>query len=102
MTKKLDATTLRKIIFEELQKLQEGTSEDAAADLVLSASKLLKALETFKDSMKDKAKVRADLDAHVQEMEKFLKRVITSPLQYVDAPKPVVKKVSLKPAGKVM
>ena len=77
MTKKLDATMLRKIIFEEIQKLQEGTSEDSAADLVSSASKLLKALEAFKDSTKDKAKVKADLDSHVQEMEKFLKRVIS-------------------------
>lgn len=97
---KISITALRRIIAEEIEALQEGSGEDSAADIVSSASKLLKALESFKESTKDKAKVKSELDPHVAEIEKFLKRVISSPMQYVDSPKPVVKKVvSLKPTG---
>ena len=95
---KITITALRRIIAEEIQAIQEGSGEDNAADIVSSASKLLKSLEAFKDSTKDKSKVKSELDPHIIEIEKFLKRLISSPMQYVDTPKPVVKKVvSLKP-----
>jgi len=96
---KINITTLRKIIAEEIRVLKEGAGEDSAAALVSSASKLLKALESFKESASHKSK--ADLEVHMNELEKTLKRIVASPMQYIDSPKPVVKKVSLKPTNVV-
>ena len=87
------------MILEEIRVLQEGDGEDSAASLVSSASKLLKSLESFKDAASDKSK--ADLEVHMNELEKTLKRIVTSPMQYIDSPKQVVKKVSLKPTNVV-
>lgn len=92
---KIDIATLRKIILEEVKSLREGDREDSAASLSMAASKLLKSVEVFKDSASDMLK--ADLEHHLVEVEKILKRVIDSPTRYVDAPKKMVKKVSLKP-----
>lgn len=96
---KIDINTLRKIILEEVKSLREGTEEDSAASLGMAASKLLKALEAFKESATDKSK--ADLGIHMEEVEKKLKRMVSSPMQYVDAPKKMVKKVSLKPTNMI-
>jgi|688.fasta_scaffold2536243_1 hypothetical protein len=94
---KIGITTLRRIILEEIQSLREGDEEDSAASLGMAASKLLKALEAFKESATEKSK--ADLGTHMEEMEKSLKRIVSSPMQYVDAPKKLVKKVNLKPTN---
>lgn len=91
---KITIETLRKIISEEIQLVREGANEDAAAGLASNASKLLKAIESFKEAATAKAK--ADMGNHIEETEKLLKRMISSPMQYVDMPKPVVKKVAVK------
>lgn len=95
---KITVIALRKIIFEEIKNLKEGINEDSAASLAFDASKLLKALESFKESATVKSK--ADLGNHLDEVEKILKRIITSPMQYIDVTKSVVKKVSLKSSEK--
>jgi len=95
---KITITELRKIIAEEIKNLQEGVNEDQAAAMASNASKLLKAIESFKEVATAKAK--ADLGDHVDETEKLLKRIIASPMQYVDMPKPTVSKVTLKPGEK--
>lgn len=94
---KITITELRKIISEEIKNLREGANEDQAAAMASSASKLLKAIESFKEVATAKAK--ADLGTHVDETEKLLKRIVASPMQYIDAPKPAVKKVTLKPGA---
>jgi len=98
---KITIETLKKIISEEIQNtIREGANEDSAAALASSASKLLKAIESFKDAATEKSRV--DMGSHVDEIEKILKRIIASPMQYVDVPKPAVQKVSLKPAEKLI
>lgn len=113
---KLTISQLRKIISEEVQILREGEKEDQAAAMATAASKLLKAIESFKSAASAKAKSNADvsgtsLEKHLQESEKMLKRIVASPLEHVDGPKVGVsaapapaavggapKKVSLKPS----
>lgn len=95
---KITITELRKIIAEEIQSLREGANEDQAASMASNASKLLKAIESFKEVATAKAK--ADMGDHVEEAEKLLKRIVASPMQYIDAPKPVAQKVTLKPGEK--
>lgn len=106
---KLTISQLRKIIAEEVQVLKEGDKEDQAAAMAQNASKLLKAIESFKLVASAKVKSSADssgfsLEKHLLETEKMLKRVVASPLEHVDGPKSMpssseqgVKKVSLKP-----
>jgi len=105
---KLTILQLRKIIAEEVQVLREGDKEDQAAAMAQNASKLLKAIESFKLVASAKVKSSADssgfsLEKHLLEVEKMLKRVVASPIEHVDGPKlepmsskPNVKKVSLK------
>lgn len=119
---KLTISHLRKIIAEEVSLLREGEKEDQAASMAQNASKLLKAIESFKSAASAKAKSSADtsnatLEKHLLEAEKMLKRIVASPLNYVDGPKSPVagtpsavepsqpsplasttKKVSVKPA----
>jgi hypothetical protein len=107
---KLTISQLRKIISEEVQVLREGEKEDQAAAMAQNASKLLKAIESFKSVASAKAKSGADssgasLEKHLLETEKMLKRIVASPLEYVDGPKVAPqpsdagsKKVTLKPA----
>lgn len=99
---KLTISELRKIILEETRALREGDAEDQAAEMVSSASKLLKAIEAFNDSISDKEKVKADVDPHVEELKKHLKRMIQSPMVYASSPKRVIKKVSMKPVEKLV
>jgi len=89
---KITPSKLRQIINEEIQKLYEGDREDQAASMATAASKLLKALEVFQDVASEKAKSSSDshnlsLIGHLKSAEKILKRVVASPLEYVDGPK---------------
>jgi len=113
---KLTVAQLRKIISEEVQILREGEKEDQAAAMATSASKLLKAIESFKAAASAKAKSSMDssgtsLERHLQLAEKMLKRIVESPMMHVDGPKAppptapsapageTSKKVTLKPSG---
>jgi hypothetical protein len=94
---KITVQALRQIILEEIRSIKEGANEDQAASMAQSASKLLKAIEAYKQVATAKAK--SEMGNHLDETEKLLKRIISSPLQYVDAPKKVVKKVTFKADG---
>jgi len=111
---KLTIRQLRKIILEEVEVLREGEKEDQAAAMATTASKLLKAIESFKKAASAKAKSTIDssgasLEMHLELTQKMLKRIVESPMMYVDGPKntPAAppkdkdngasKKVSLKP-----
>jgi hypothetical protein len=100
MSNKINITTLRKIISEEIATLKEGADHDTASKVMASAVKLIAAIESFKESATGKAK--AETSSHLDALENVLKNVINSPMNYVDVPKRVAKKVSLKPTGKVM
>jgi len=88
----LTISQLRQIISEEVRILREGDKEDQAAAMATTASKLLKAIESFRSAASAKAKSSMDsagisLEKHLQETEKMLKRIVSSPMQHVDGPK---------------
>jgi hypothetical protein len=91
----IDMKRLKQMIQEELSLLGEGEDHDAAAKMAGAASKLLNAVEAFKEVASEKAKT--ELEEHVLAFEKVLSRIVASPMQYVDASKPVEKRVTLKP-----
>ena len=94
----IDLKKLKQIIREEVALVREGDDHDAAAKIVSSSAKLLKAIEAFKGSISEK--VKADLGGHLEEVEKVLNRIVAPAVQHVDATKPPEKKVvTLKPAA---
>lgn len=92
---KIGLDKLKKIIQEEMHNLQEGADHDTASKIMSGATKLLKAIESFKSTASEK--VKAEMGSNLEEVEKLLNRIAASPMQYVDATKPTSKKVSLKP-----
>lgn len=92
---KIGLRQLKEMIKEELEILREGDDHDAAVRIMTSASKLLKAIDNFKENSSEKS--RSEMGQHLEEIEKTLKRIVASPLHYVDATKPAPKKVTLKP-----
>ena len=97
---KITETMLKKIISEEIAQVLESSAHDAGAKVMSSASKLLSAIESFREAATGSAS--AEVSPHLDDLETSLKRIVDSPMQFVDVPKPVAKKVSLKPSGKVM
>ena len=91
---KIGLDKLKKIIQEEMISLHEGMDHDTAAKIMGGASKLLKAIESFKNTASEK--VKAEMGSNLEEVEKLLNRIATSPMQYVDVTKPAARKVSLK------
>lgn len=98
---KIGIARLKEIIQEEIENmsLQEGADHDTATKIMSSASKLLKAIEAFKDTGSEKLK--SEVGESVDNLEKILNRVVASPMQYIDTVKPTkVKKVSLRSTPK--
>jgi len=91
---KIALDTLKKIIREEMENLREGEDHDTAAKIMTSTSKLLSAIEAFKESSSEK--VKSELGEPLEKVEQVLNRIMASPMQYIDVTKPVVKKVTLK------
>lgn len=91
---KIGISRLKKIIREELSLLQEGEDHDSASKIMSSATKLLSAIETFKETASEKAK--SEMGTNLDGVEQLLNRIVASPMQYVDATKPPAKKVTLK------
>ncbi len=95
---KIGIARLKTIIQEEIMKLYEGDDHDSASKNVAAASKLISAIEGFKESASEKAK--SELASNLDSVEQILKRVIGSPMSYVDATEPAQKMVRLKPEKK--
>lgn len=91
---KIGISRLKKIIHEEISLLREGEDHDSASKIMSSATKLLSAIETFKETASEKAK--AEMGTNLEGVEQLLNRIVASPMQYVDATKPPAKKVTLK------
>lgn len=92
---KITLQTLKKIIREEVTSLREGADHETASKVMSAATKLLSAIETFKESASEKAK--AEMGTNLDGVEQLLNRIVASPMQYVDAVKPPAQKVTLKP-----
>jgi len=95
---KIGISRLKKIIREELENIYEGVDEDSAAKMAQTASKLLSAIESFKEASSEK--VKSEVGSSLEGVEQLLKRVVASPMQYVDVTSPGPKKVTLKPEKK--
>jgi uncharacterized damage-inducible protein DinB len=95
---KIELNRLQKIIREELANLHEGADHDSAAKIMSAATKLIKAIDSFKEASSEKAK--SELGSSLDSVEQTLSRIVSSPMQYVDATKPPEKKVTLKPQQK--
>ena len=94
---KITLDRLKKIIREEVEMLHEGEDHDSAAKVMNSAAKLISAIEAFREAGSEKAKTSL-AEAGLDQVESALKRVIDSPMQYVDVTTPPAqKKVSLRP-----
>ena len=91
---KINLNTLKRIIREEIESLNEGADHDSASKIMGAATKLLGAIESFKESASEKAK--AELGGNLDGLEQILNRIVAPPMQYVDATKPSAQKVTLK------
>lgn len=89
---------LRELVQEELQKVSEAVDHKSINDIVNVASKLLSAVEAFKQKAPPSA-VNA-VTPHLGEMEKILENMVESPGSYVARPKLEPKVVSLKAVKK--
>jgi molybdenum-dependent DNA-binding transcriptional regulator ModE len=93
---KIDLKTVQRIIREEILNLNEGDDHKTGAKVMSSAANMLSAIESFKDAASEKAK--AELGDHLDSIEEILKRIISSPMNYVDTVQgPQFKKVTFKP-----
>ena len=95
---KITLERLKKIIREEVQMFSEGTDHDAASKIMTGATKLLNAIEAFKESASEK--VKSEIGSNLDGVEQLLNRIVASPMQYVDITDPGPKKVTLKPEKK--
>lgn len=98
-TPKISLVKVREIIREELEaarSVNEVVDHNGIRDIVTIASKLLAAVEGFKDKASPAA-INA-VTPHLAEIEKTLENMMSSPGSYVATPKKEPQKVSLKPA----
>lgn len=95
-TPKISLSTLRHIINEELSQsiVNEAVDHKSINSIVNVASKLLAAVESFKEKAPPAA-INA-VTPHITELEKMLENMVSSPGSYVLVPKKEPKKVSLK------
>jgi molecular chaperone GrpE (heat shock protein) len=97
--KKINVNDLRRIINEEVTSLAEATKSQSihAAKAAVSgaASKLLDAIESFKETASPAA--LGEVTAYLSSLEKVLDHMTDSPGAYVEKPKVEPRMVSLKP-----
>jgi hypothetical protein len=94
MTTKINLQQLRRIIKEELSAVNESVDHKSINSVVSVASKLLAAVEGFKEKAPPAA-INA-VTPHLSELEKVLENMVSTPGAYVPQPKKEPKKVSLK------
>jgi hypothetical protein len=94
--KNITVKKLRRIINEELELkvLKEAIDHKGINNVIGVASKLLSAIETFKEKAPPAA-INA-VTPHLDELEKVLENMAENPGAYVPRPKPEPKKVTLK------
>lgn len=101
MSKKITLPRLRSLIAEELKSnIQEGVDHASIREVVNGASKLLAAVETFKEVAN--GPMTNALTPHLDAMAKALEDMVSSPGSYVEKKKAEPQKVSLKPVKPVV
>lgn len=91
---KVNLNDLRKIIKQELRSFNESVDHNGIKEVVTGASKLLAAIESFKDSAPDAA-INA-VTPHLTALEGVLEDMVNTPGSYVTKAKIEPKVVSLK------
>lgn len=94
-TPQITLDKLRKLINEELVTVNETVDHASIRDIVNGASKLLAAIEEFKETVSPSG-VNA-VTPHIGELEKILDDMLSTPGSYVVKAKAEPKIVSLKP-----
>lgn len=97
-TPKIGLLRLRQLIKEETKTIDEAVDHKSINSIVAVASKLLAAVEGFKEKAPPAA-VNA-VTPHLSELEKVLENMLSSPGSYVAKPKIEPKTVSLKAVKK--
>jgi hypothetical protein len=95
---KIDIVNLREMIKTEINVLNEQLDHNGIRDVVTHASKFLAELEKFQDNA-----TGTMLNAVTPQITKLavtLEDMVSTPGSYVDQPKRVQQRVSLKPAKK--
>jgi len=92
-TPKVSLVRLRQMIVEEIQAVNEQVDHKTINGIVGVASKLLAAVEAFKEKAPPPA-INATTP-HLGELEKVLENMLSSPASYVPRIKKEPKKVSL-------
>lgn len=90
---KISLQRLKQLIGEEMQRVTEAVDHKSISDIVGVASKLLAAVEGFKEKAPPAA-VNATTP-HLAELERVLENMLSSPGSYVPKVKKEPKKVSL-------
>jgi len=91
---KFKLTDLRRIVKEELTSLKEQVDHTSIRDVVTKASELLAAVEEFKAEAA--APVINATTPHLDELERVLEDMVSTPGSYVSKPKVEPKIVSLR------
>jgi len=91
---KVNLKDLQRIVKEEVQKLQEQVDHESIKDVVTHASKLLGAIDAFRQVASNHV-VNA-ITPNLDNIEKTLEDMVNSPASYVVPAKPEPKKVSLR------
>ena len=94
MTQPIKLNDLRRIVNEELALMREQVDHAAIKDVVNGAQKLLAAVEAFKSTAPPSA-IHA-VTPHIDELERVLENMLSTPGSYVPKKKVEPKKVSLK------
>ena len=97
MKNKITLNRLKTIISEEISMLvnEDSSKSDKVAKLVMNASKLLKALETFRDNVKDIKAVDA-VSPHLESLIGVMDQMVDHASTYVDDPKVQPKRLVFK------
>jgi hypothetical protein len=91
---KLNLNDLRKIVKEELVALQEQVDHSGIRDVVNNASKLLAAVEAFRDNAAPT--MISSVTPQLDQLASILEDMVSTPGSYVMKPKVEPKKVSLR------
>ena len=94
---------LRELINEELEKalVNEFVDHSSISTVTGAASKLLAAIESFKDKVKESAPAAINaVTPHLSELERVLENMVTTPGSYVPVPRKEPRTITLSNQSK--
>jgi len=98
---KINITQLKRIIKEEIYKINEADEYKDGSKVMKSAADLISAIKTFKETASESSKSYVDIGV-LDELIKKLDAIARNSMNYIDAsakPNPAVKKAVFKPTS---